>query len=194
MVKSLELSLEDLLRPDSPSLTDALGERSYEAIMMCFEHHGHESSLYAKVSDLDRETLANLEIAWIGQNSKSDCARKSRIRRSFGAARNAAETAAEGFAQLLIPEMTGFVLLERSNIGSGVDYWLTRKKDMKEYDFANREARLEVSGTVSQEHLSGVENIVRKNLEQTKSSDYSGLPAHVIVVEFGRPIIYVEAR
>lgn len=194
MAKSLKLSLEDLLEPDSPSLTDALGERSYEAIMMCFEHHGHESSLYPKVSDLDRETLAELEITWTGQNNRSDCARQLRIRRSFGEARNAAETAAEGFAQLLIPEMTGYVLLERSNIGSGVDYWLTSKKDVEDYDFANREARLEVSGTVSQEHLSGVENIVRKKFKQTKSSDYTGLPAHVFVVEFGRPIIYVEAR
>ena len=194
MVKSLEISLENLLQPDSPSMTHALGERTYEAIMMCFEHHGHESSLHPMVSDLDREALVKLEITWTGQNSKSDCARRSRIRRSFGDARNAAETAAEGFAQLLIPEMTGFVLLERSNIGSGVDYWLTKKKDAADYDFANRETRLEVSGTVSQELLSRVEYIVREKLEQTKRSDFTGLPAHVIVAEFGRPIIYLEAR
>ena len=194
MGKILELSLERLLEPDSPCLTDALGERTYEAIMMCFEHHGHHSSLNRNVINLNRETLAELEIAWTGHKNTSDSTRRSRIRRSFGEARNAAETAAEGFAHLVIPELTGYFLMWRANIGEGVDYWLGSENDPDAYDFENADARLEVSGTVSQDYLSGVEYIVRQKLEQTKPTDYTGLPALVIVVEFGRPIFYVERR
>lgn len=194
MVKRLELALEQLLEPVSPSLTDALGERSYEAIMMCFEHHDHESNLSRDVINLDREILAKLEITWTRLENPIDDRRKSRIRRSFGEARNAAETAAEGFAHLLISELAGYYIMWRANIGDGVDYWLGRENNPDAYDFENAEARLEVSGTVSQDYLSGVEYIVREKLEQTKRSDYTNLPALVLVVEFGRPVVYMEKR
>ena len=194
MVKSLEISLEELLEPDSPCLTDALGERTYEAIMMCFEHHGHESSLDRDVINLAREKLASVEIRWTGQNSKSNTVRKLRIRRSFGEARNAVEMAAEGFAHLIIPKLTGYHLMWRANIGEGVDYWLGSVDDPDAYDFENADARLEVSGTLSRKYLSSIEYIVNDKLNQTRDSDYSGVPALVLVVEFGRPIFYKEER
>ena len=194
MIKSLKLSLEELLEPDSPCLTDALGERTYEAIMMCFEHHGHESSLDSDVINLKREKLANAEIRWTGQNSKSNTVRISRIRRSFGEARNAVETAAEGFAHLIIPKLTGYHLMWRANIGEGVDYWLGSENDPDAYDFENAVARLEVSGTLRKRYLSSIEYIVNDKLEQTEDSDDSEVPALVLVVEFGRPIFYKEER
>ena len=194
MAKNLEITLENLLQPDSPCLTDALGERTYEAIMMCFEHHGHESSLFSELLNLDREKLANVEIRWTGQNNKSNKIRRSRIRRSFGEARNAVETAAEGFAHLIIPLLTGYHLMWRANIGEGVDYWLGSENDPEAYDFENADARLEVSGTLCRKYLSSIEYTVKEKLEQTKDSDDSGLPALVLVVEFGRPIFYKEKR
>ena len=157
--------------------------------MICFEHHQHISPKDSEVLDLNRESVASLVVQWDAKDGFND-----RIRRSFGGVRNAAEIAVEGFAHLIIPELTGYILLERANIGDGVDYWMTSNADPDAYDFENREARLEVSGTVEQSYLSGIEYIVRQKMEQTQKSDYTGLPAYILIAEFSRPIIYLEKR
>ena len=188
-VRHIDIALEDLLDPESPSLTRALGKRSYEAIMMCFESHEHESSLNSEVTNLGRDRLADLTISWSYLSEERD-----RMRRSFGVARNAVEFAAEGFAHLMIPGLTGHFLIERANVGDGVDYWLTKDMDPEVHVFQNREARLEISGIMEREHRSGIEYIVRRKLKQTDRSDSTELPAFVFVVEFGRPIFYMEAK
>ena len=92
---------------------------------------------------------------------------------------------------MLIERETGYSVIQRSDKGSGVDYWLGDASDPK-YRFS---ARLEVSGIRSGDSGRVRARIGRK-LNQTKASDstYGNLPAYVVVVEFGTPLAEVRKR
>ena len=94
------------------------------------------------------------------------------------------EQGAYGVALLLIEPLTRLTVLERSRKGTGFDYWLGTRGS-EEPLFQNK-ARLEVSG-IRQGDESAVQARVKQKLRQTRQSAESGLPAVVIVVEFGTP-------
>ena len=96
---------------------------------------------------------------------------------------DATELGAYGIAFLLIRRLTTYTVIERSRKGTGFDYWLGEGKS--DYPF-QKHARLEVSGI-----LKGTEgeinSRVKQKLAQTQPSDGGGLPAYIVVVEFGEP-------
>lgn len=184
MTNQTHLDLEQLFE-DSPGMTEWLAGLCYKAILICLEHHGHESGVQSDLHSLE-EKLAALEIVWTEQIDE-------KTRRAWGEPRNAVEDAAVGIAHLIIPKFTEYTVIERSNIGEGVDYWLGRQEDADRFVFQHK-ARLEVSGILDAQYTSRIVQRVKEKMEQTEQSDRSALPAYVIVVEFGRPVIYMVKR
>ena len=99
----------------------------------------------------------------------------------------------EGIAFLTIIAFTEYTVIERSQIGEGIDFWLARKEDVDEFSF-QRDARMEVKGITEAEYESQIIGQVRNGIEQSKGSDDTGLPAYIIVTEFSRPVVYMVQR
>jgi hypothetical protein len=108
-------------------------------------------------------------------------------RRSHNDLQEATERGAYGIAILIVCDLTGMVVVERSKKGPGFDYWLGDEDD--DLLFAGK-ARLEVSGILSGSR-SQVQARVRQKKEQVKPSDHLA-PGYVAVVEFGTPTACVE--
>ena len=103
------------------------------------------------------------------------------------------EDAAIGAAYLLMPVLTEYTVIECANVGDGIDYWLGYTNEVAQLTFQRR-GRLEVSGILDSQRASRIAQRVREKLEQTKRSDYTGLQAYVVVVEFGAPLAILEKR
>ena len=184
MSNPTQLALEGLFS-DLPGITKPLAGSCYEAILICLEHHNHQSGVKCDLNNLD-EKIYTLEITWTGQTSEQ-------TRRAWGEPRNAVEDGAVGVAYLTVPQFTEYSVIERANIGNGLDYWLGYKEDVARSQFLPK-ARLEVSGILEQRYSSAIQQRVKEKLEQTKRSDNTELPAYVVVAEFSRPVIYLVLR
>lgn len=145
-----------------------------EACIVQLEELDHESGVSLKVLG-DEEVSFNL--VWTSKP----------ITNGWKATAKLTENAATAIAFFLISELTEYTIIEESLIGTGIDYWLGYDESHALYDEDNfMRARLEVSGIRSGHvHLEGR---VRAKLNQTSSSDYTRLPAYVVVAEFGSPI------
>jgi hypothetical protein len=95
---------------------------------------------------------------------------------------------AYGVAILVVRELTGLTVVERSATATGFDWWLG-----KDDDLFQKKARLEVSG-IFNGTSTDISNRVWKKKEQTKQSDATKLTAYICVVEFGAPTSRVERR
>lgn len=184
MTDQSRLDLDGLFE-DLPGITKAGGASCYEAILICLQYHHHESGAICNLNDFDA-TLATLEIIWSKELDAKTC-------RAWGEPRNAVEDAAIGIAFLIVLQFTEFTVIERANIGTGIDYWLGYKEDVERDKFLPR-ARMETSGIMLQRYTSGILQRIKDKLEQTKQSDIFELPAYVIVTEFSRPVIYLVQR
>ncbi len=102
------------------------------------------------------------------------------------------EQAAYGVAFLLILQLTGLTVVERSRKGTGFDYWLGVQDSTTTLPF-QRMARLEVSG-IRKGNRSQINVRVKQKTEQTRASDAQGLPAYIIVVEFSQPLSVIATR
>lgn len=185
MANQTRLDLEQLFT-DLPVMTQWRAGECYSALLVCLEHHNHQSGAQADLRNLE-ETLATLELVWSKPIDDND-------RRNWGEPRNAVEDAAEGIAWLIIHRFTEYTVIERSNIGSGVDFWLGDKEDVDNLVFYQRKARMEVKGRNKLQYDSQILQVVDDALEQTTRSDYTGLPAYIVVTEFGQPVIYLVQR
>jgi hypothetical protein len=99
----------------------------------------------------------------------------------------ATEYGAYGVAIIVALPLTETPRVERSAKGPGVDYWIGEGKDQR--GIFQRAARLEVSGILKGDEAKITARLKQK-LAQTSRSDKTGLPAYVVIVDFGRP----EAR
>lgn len=93
------------------------------------------------------------------------------------------EHGACGIAVLLVDSLTEYTVVERSQKGTGIDYWLG-KKGANEPLFQAK-ARLEISG-IRQGGEKDIETRVRRKETQIAPSDGS-LPGIIVVVEFSAP-------
>jgi hypothetical protein len=108
-------------------------------------------------------------------------------RRCYNDLQEATEWGACCVAILLVQELTGKVVVERSKKGLGFDYWVGQEDD--DLLFVGK-ARLEVSGI-----LSGTPSTLNSRLEQKRnqikpSNDLA--QAFIAVVDFGIPTAHVE--
>jgi hypothetical protein len=99
----------------------------------------------------------------------------------------ATEYGAYGIAIIVALPLTETPRVERSAKGTDVDYWVGDGKDQR--GIFQRTARLEVSGILKGDKTK-IAARLREKLVQTKRSDKAGLPAYVVIVDFGGP----EAR
>jgi hypothetical protein len=102
----------------------------------------------------------------------------------------ATEYGAYGVAILVVRELTGKTVLERSAKGPGFDFWIGDEEDTK-LPFQGL-TRLEVSGILTGDaaRMRSRTNIKR---QQVKPSDTLG-PAFIAIVEFGRPVTKLEQK
>jgi hypothetical protein len=162
-------------------ITPRWGAGLAEAASVCLDAQGHQSPEEFEVSGAitHRHTLH-----WLAVDDQ--------MRRCFNDLDDAAEHGAYGIAALLVEEHTPFEVVDRSRKGTGFDYWLGPKgTDGGLFDAIT--GRLEVSG-IGRGSLSVVNARVRKKLKQTSPTDALGLPAYVVVVEYGTPLARVADK
>lgn len=173
------LNLNDLGDGSIPGITGTVGAAMAEAAGVCLESQGHTPGARLSVTGGNRRSYS---LQWPSSNAQS--------RRTWNDPEAATETGASGIAALLIIRETGYVPIERSMKRTGIDYWLGDADNSTDLEY---KARLEVSG-IRRGDSRTVRARVQRKLAQTDLSDPSGLPAYVIVVEFGSPRAEVRRK
>lgn len=140
---------------------------------VCLEHERHITGQTQLSVDGSRDVIYHL--SWAPATDQ--------IRRSWSDLQDATEWGASGVAALLIEDIFGYQILQRSWKGTGFDYWIGDSNE-NEPMFQNK-ARLEVTGI-----LHGTERDISNRLKkkQDRFTKYpNDLPSMVVVVEFGTP-------
>jgi len=161
-----------------PALTPDCGRSLAEAAAVCLEDQGHGSGIRLIVVGEYEGSFSIVRPVVTDQ-----------MRRCYNDPDEATENGACGVAILLVQELAGLTVVERSRRGTGFDYWLGPEEW---YPFQNQ-ARLEVSG-IRTGSSGDIKARVKQKLQQTQQSDALLLPAYVVVVEFSRPMAEVAKR
>jgi glycine/D-amino acid oxidase-like deaminating enzyme len=179
--KTARLNLNTLAEGAMPGLSSVYGAQLAQAAAVCLENREHKSGATFHLTGMK---TAQFLMEWPALNDQA--------RRSHNDLQEATEREAYGIAILIVCDLTGMVVVERSAKGLGFDYWLGNdgEDDGGDELFAKR-ARLEVSGILSGSR-SQAQARVRRKREQVKPSDHLA-PGYVAVVEFGTPIACVES-
>ena len=184
MTKSAELDF-DRLHEAIPEMTESLVGYMYDAAVFCFHRHRHNSGIRCEVRSLD-ETLDIVSLIWTRQFTK-------KIANTFGDTGYAVEFAAEGIACLTIRAYTEYTVIERSQRGDGVDFWLAKRHADDNYSL-QRSARMECKGIFSARYPSDIMARIDEAIEQSARSDSTDARAYIIAAEFGQPVIYMVQR
>jgi hypothetical protein len=173
-----KLSLNRLAEGKCPCITKGQGRYLAEAASVCIDDQGH--ALVSKLGVLgDHDKVFDLRRLAV----------QDQMSRALADLKEATEFGAEALAILLVQELTEFQAVLRAVTMTGVDYWLADKDDA---DLA-LSGRLEVSGTLAGGEAERKKR-VREKLKQTSQSDSRGIPAMVVVVEFGDLIAEVVKK
>ena len=161
-----------------PAITPSFGKALAEAAGVCLESQGH-----AVLTQITIRGHVSIEhpLVWPQVTEQ--------ILRTWNDPDEATEYGATGIAVLLARQELGYLVIERSVKGTGIDYWMGDESDALSFE---RKARLEISG-IRSGSSSAVRDRVRQKLQQTTPSDGS-LTAFVIVVEFGTPLAEVQMK
>jgi hypothetical protein len=179
--QSIEImELHQLVSSEIPGITFHAAGCMMEAARICLEEQGHRTGVRFLVNG-DFNTAFSL--IWDATTDQ--------MRRCWADPEEATEQGACGLAVLLIEQLTGWTVLERSRRGTGFDYWLGRRGS--EDPLFQNKVRLEISG-IRQGSTAAVNRRVREKIEQTRRSDSTGLSAYVVVVEFGLPCSFMMKR
>ena len=192
------LDLNELDTDGIPGITREKGNDLAQAGTVCLQLQRHRQGVRFLVRGYFSKTYA---LAWPQVAEQA--------MRTWNDPAEAVEDGAAGIAALLASREIGYRVILRSRKTTGIDYWLGNREandiSQAEQDatMALREAlqdsdlvvrgRMEVSG-IQFGNDSIVRARVRRKLNQTNRSDGWGLPAYVVVVEFGRPRAEVRAK
>jgi hypothetical protein len=167
------------LDPGTSGLLHGLAEFMGSCAAVCLEDRNHQSGVLIVV---EGDTESQFNLSWVALTEKH--------RRTCKDRQEATEFGAYGIAILVIRELTGKTVVERSVKGPGFDFWVGDEEEAA-LPFQGL-TRLEVSGI-----LDGSDGAVKTRAQQKKKqvspSDASG-PAYIAVVEFGRPMARLEAK
>ena len=169
------LDLNVLANGHIPAITPSRGGVMGETAGLCLESHSHPQGVLLQVQGGSGRSYA---LYWPIVTNQTHLTYDMK---------EATEEGSVGVAILLIMSETGLRTVERSVIGTGVDYWLGTGSTPP-FEYA---ARLEISG-IFEGSESAIRARVKQKLNQTRRSVSSGLQAYVIVVEFSRPIAEVR--
>jgi hypothetical protein len=167
------------LDPGSSGLLKGLAEFMGACAAVCLEERRHRSGVRALVEG-DHEGMFVLSWAPLTSQHRLSCADLQ----------EATEFGAYGVAILVVREVTGKTVLERSAKGTGFDYWVGDEENAA-LPFQNL-TRLEVSGILNGSPAD-IQSRVKVKKKQVTPSDTRGL-AFIAVVEFGRPVIRLETK
>lgn len=152
------------------AINPVIGAYLAQACAVSLDRHGHVNGVSLTVKGDFSETF---ELRW---NISTEIERRGWDKK------DPTDSGACCIAVLLIRDLTNYSVIERACIGTGIDYWLGHKNELP---FQNK-ARLEVSG-IGQGMASLIESRVKKKKGQTKRTDWTKLPAYIVVVEFSKP-------
>lgn len=169
----------DRLKKGFIGLSPTVGSTHAEACLVCLNYHKHESGIDLTIQG-GKET--ELLLRWDDDVTEQ-------ISRTWNDLPIATEWAACGIAFLVVEALFGYTVVRQSKKGDGFDYWLG-KQDKKTL-LIQETARLEVSGILNAETQGIIRARVKQKIEQVKDGE---LPAHIIVVEFSRPIAWIEQK
>jgi hypothetical protein len=192
------LDLNDLGNRTYHRISSKIGNALAEAAAYCIESQHHQQG--------DRLTVRGrsngiFRLVWEPVTAEA--------RRGGNHPDEATEDGAAGIALLLSAVEIGHMVIARSRRNSGFDYLLGDEDvsnasdteravteemlDILEDDGLVVRGRMEVSG-IRENTDSVINGRVNEKLAQTRQTDYLGIPAYVIVVEFGRLIAVVSTR
>lgn len=106
------------------------------------------------------------------------------LRKSYGDLKKATDAAACAIALFLVNDLTKYVAIEQSAIGSTIDYFLDLQGNDDILIF-NHSARLEVSGILCENETNTVDNRIKQKRNRLKPGN--SLPTIIIIVEFSQP-------
>ncbi len=192
------LDLSELDTDDIPGVGRKRGADLAKAGAVCLESQGHNPSVQIEVRGISESTYT---LTWPEVTAQD--------RRTWADPSEATEDGAAGIAALLAIREIGYTIILRSYKSTGIDYWLGNNdqsdvtatertltsalQSLLEDDDLIVKGRMEVSGILNGDDRQ-VRARTRLKLSQTNQSDSSGLPAYVVVVEFGRPIAEVTEK
>ena len=132
--------------------------------MVCFHTQGYTSGVKFKVV---REKMADTyyQICWTGEVTNElmrQYAGTSRKLNDYALTTRTIDDAACAIALLLIMELTKYTAISKAKIGTTVDYYLISKNQNTDLFFNEAEARLEVSGILSETKNNTVTARVKK--------------------------------
>ena len=192
MLNLTELHSDDIPGVDRPKANDLA-----MAAAVCLEAQRHQPGVQLTVRWMSG---SRYRLTWPAVTAQS--------RRSRADALEATEDGAAGIAILLTIREIGYTVVLRSYKTTGFDYWLgdrdasnvtlaermatTELQHLLEDDALIVRVRMEVSG-ILQGNVSQIRARSNQKVIQTAQSASSGLPAYVIVVEFGSPIAVITS-
>lgn len=179
MPNSAQKLFLDELENGLPGISKAWGKFLGEASSYCLTLKNHASGVEMTVKG-DGETV--FQVFW---NNKIT----GQTRKAWNDTQELTEYGATGIAILLIQEMTEYTVIKRARKGEEVDYWLGYKSDKP--PFRNK-ARLEISGILEGNELK-IKARLKQKLEQTNPTK-SKLPTYILIVEFSKPVSYLEQK
>lgn len=192
------LDLSELDTDDIPGIGRERGVDLAKAGAVCLESQGHNPGVQLAVRGISESTYT---LTWPEVTAQD--------RRTWADPSEATEDGAAGIAALLAIREIGYTIVLRSYKSTGIDYWLGNN-DQSDVTAAERtltsalqslledddlivKGRMEVSGILNGDDRQ-IRARTRLKLIQTDQSDSSGLPAYVVVVEFGRPVAEVTRK
>lgn len=192
------LDLRRLTIAHNPGISPEIGSALEQAGAVCLESQGH---LPGEGLGVTGSTQQVYRVTWTRATPQAF--------RGWNDPVEAVEDGAAGIAVMLFNVLLEQLVILRSRRGTGFDYFLGDRKtaDMTEAEEAvttslapllldeqlTVRGRLEVSGIMSGTDTQ-ISGRVNQKLLQTNASDHLGIPAYVIVVEFGRPIAEVRKK
>jgi hypothetical protein len=162
-----------------PGLTAASGRRLAEAAAVCLEDRKHQTGVRLSRSGLMGD---DLYLEWLPVDEQN--------RRCYADMQEATEWGACGVAILVVRQVTGLVVVDRSKKGTGFDYWLG-ETDYDGLPFQGT-SRLEVSGILAGTKTQ-IESRIKQKRDQMAPTDHIA-PGYVAVIEFGTPIAHVDKK
>lgn len=151
-----------------------------EAAAVCLDFHKHNQGVILSV--IQKEEKTHFKLFWKMVTNQ--------IRDSRNDMDYTVESGAYCLAMMVINKLTDYAVVKQSKKGTGFDYWLGK---INSATGLQEKARLEVSGI-----LNGTNGQINQRLKekkrQTTKSDSMNIPAFVVVVEFGNPVIKITLK
>lgn len=167
------LNLELLRQGIQDCITPNLGGYMCDSAVACLHRQYHNREVLLHIKTNDEEHL--LKLIWTTEVNKQ-------LLVSTNDNDVSADYGAMAIALLLIQTFTEYRYFERSQKGTGVDFWLSENADMLEFT-----ARLEISGIHQEKGRNTLRTRLNQKKKQVRLSADSELPVYICITEFHKP-------